>query len=286
MIKIKIYIFSLFMILFFNQASAQKIQADSMEIIEGISIVKPGDGTLYYWSWGTGRLWLNGINNATINIRCRQDTCGEPAILQIQFPNETIKDIIIDHYLFKIRNFNKQYMEAGYWYFTFPNDYHNSDICDRNLIIDYIEINQDTMITPPDSLEIGAECILRWDANKEHDLAGYKVYYGTKSKDYSTIIDVGNITECYLFDLYYDIIYYFAVTAYDTANNESNFSKEVNMIFHKILGDCDNSGIVDYKDLRQLRLVFATDNKCFDFNNSNIVDYKDLRKFRDELFAN
>jgi len=35
---------------------------------------------------------------------------------------------------------------------------------------------------------------LAWDSNTENDLAGYKVYCGTRSRDYDFAIDAGNTT--------------------------------------------------------------------------------------------
>ncbi|MEW6417445.1 MAG: DNRLRE domain-containing protein [Nitrospirota bacterium] len=58
------------------------------------------------------------------------------------------------------------------------------------------------------------------------DLAGYNVYYGNTSSNYSQIIDVGNITTYTVASLN-DGTYYFAVTAYDTSGNESEYSNEV-----------------------------------------------------------
>lgn len=68
---------------------------------------------------------------------------------------------------------------------------------------------------------------LAWDANQEADLAGYKVYYGTSSREYINFIDVGNVTTYRLDDLLEDMTYYIAVTAYDISGNESDFSEEV-----------------------------------------------------------
>jgi len=59
------------------------------------------------------------------------------------------------------------------------------------------------------------------------DLAGYKIYYGTSSGNYSQNIDVGNVTTYTLSNLAAGS-YYFAATAYDTAGNQSAFSNEVN----------------------------------------------------------
>jgi len=69
------------------------------------------------------------------------------------------------------------------------------------------------------------DAILTWDPNLEPDLAGYKVYYGTASGSYGTPIDVGNKTTYTVTGLGYGT-YYFAVKAYDTTGNLSNFSNE------------------------------------------------------------
>jgi len=68
---------------------------------------------------------------------------------------------------------------------------------------------------------------LGWSPNTEDDLAGYRVYYGTHSKNYDTVIDVGNVTHHMVTGLEPETRYYFAVTAYDTSLNESDFSEEV-----------------------------------------------------------
>ncbi len=72
-----------------------------------------------------------------------------------------------------------------------------------------------------------AEVGLAWDANAESDLAGYKIYYGTSSGNYSHSIDVGDTTAYTLTDLDEGVTYYLAATAYDTDDNESDFSKEL-----------------------------------------------------------
>ncbi|MEW6417438.1 MAG: fibronectin type III domain-containing protein [Nitrospirota bacterium] len=74
---------------------------------------------------------------------------------------------------------------------------------------------------------------LTWDAPTTNadgtpltDLGGYKIYYGTSSGNYSVVIDVGNVTT-YKIEGLSPGIYYFAVTAYDTSGNESEYSNEV-----------------------------------------------------------
>jgi fibronectin type 3 domain-containing protein len=67
---------------------------------------------------------------------------------------------------------------------------------------------------------------LAWDANQEEDLAGYRVYYGTSAGEYINFIDVGDVTTFHLDDLIDGVTYFIALTAYDRAGNESDFSEE------------------------------------------------------------
>lgn len=84
------------------------------------------------------------------------------------------------------------------------------------------------------ALAAGGKATLSWDANKEADLAGYKVYFGTASGKYGPAIDAGKTatpsTPSYSVTIPNDGTYYFAITAYDTAGNESGFSAEVSKI--------------------------------------------------------
>jgi hypothetical protein len=72
-----------------------------------------------------------------------------------------------------------------------------------------------------------ASVTLAWDPNIEPDVAGYKVYYGTSGGNYTHWIDAGNSTQYTLTGLADGATYYFAASAYDTQDNESNFSEEV-----------------------------------------------------------
>lgn len=65
------------------------------------------------------------------------------------------------------------------------------------------------------------------DGSPLTDLAGYKLYYGTTSGNYSNNIDAGNITTYQINNLTDGLTYYFAAAAYDTSGNESSFSNEV-----------------------------------------------------------
>ncbi len=66
-----------------------------------------------------------------------------------------------------------------------------------------------------------------WDANTELDLSGYKIYYGQTSGSYDSQMWVGNVISFRLTGLEEGKQYFFAVTALDVSNNESDFSDEV-----------------------------------------------------------
>jgi hypothetical protein len=71
---------------------------------------------------------------------------------------------------------------------------------------------------------------LTWQANRESDLAGYKIYVGTASGSYAyagSPFVIGNSTAHTLSALPKGQTYFFAVAAYDTSGNESTLSSEV-----------------------------------------------------------
>ncbi len=68
-----------------------------------------------------------------------------------------------------------------------------------------------------------------WDANIENDLAGYRIYYGERSRNYDLQITVGKVTSHRIDGLTSGKRYFFAVTAYDLSGNESGFSSEVSV---------------------------------------------------------
>lgn len=72
-----------------------------------------------------------------------------------------------------------------------------------------------------------ASVTLAWDANTETDLAGYNLYIGTNTRQYSTVIPAGLATTITTTNLALGVTNYFAVTAFNTAGLESDFSNEV-----------------------------------------------------------
>jgi len=71
---------------------------------------------------------------------------------------------------------------------------------------------------------------LSWTANTESDLAGYKIYQSTTSgSDYTVIATVGKTTQYQDGLVQSNITYYYAITALDLSNNESEKSSEVSV---------------------------------------------------------
>ena len=78
-----------------------------------------------------------------------------------------------------------------------------------------------------------AQVQLAWDALVQDngapfpDLAGYKLYYGSQSGQYQTVVPVDLVTTYTVTNVSAGQTYYFVITAYDIAGTESMFSNEV-----------------------------------------------------------
>ncbi|MEJ2245913.1 MAG: hypothetical protein P8Y80_07545 [Acidobacteriota bacterium] len=70
---------------------------------------------------------------------------------------------------------------------------------------------------------------LAWDPSISEDVVGYKIYYGNFSGSYNSFHTVTNQTSYTVTGLP-DGTYYFAVTAFDSAGNESGYSNEVSTV--------------------------------------------------------
>ncbi len=94
------------------------------------------------------------------------------------------------------------------------------------------------------SIILNNAVVVQWLPNSEQDLAGYKVYYGTASRSYSKTIPAGLTTEQSITDLQPGYEYFFAVTAYDTAGNESQYSNEVSIYIADDNDDNDDNNSI------------------------------------------
>ena len=71
---------------------------------------------------------------------------------------------------------------------------------------------------------------LTWEVSPSPEVAGYHLYYGTASGNYTSSIILGNVATATVSGLSYGVTYYFALTAYDTNGLESDFSNEASYL--------------------------------------------------------
>jgi hypothetical protein len=104
---------------------------------------------------------------------------------------------------------------------TYPNAVESAYLGEKS-----IEVKDITAPAAPANLEITKSCQgeidIKWDANSAADeVTGYKVYYGAISGQYGGVEDAGDALEAALTGLTNGNTYYIAVSAYDSAVNES-----------------------------------------------------------------
>ncbi len=68
---------------------------------------------------------------------------------------------------------------------------------------------------------------LAWDPCPDPTAAGYNLYYGPGSRNYTNIVDAANTTSISVSNLVPGATYYFAATTYNSVGLESDFSLEV-----------------------------------------------------------
>ncbi|MBU1935069.1 fibronectin type III domain-containing protein, partial [Patescibacteria group bacterium] len=76
---------------------------------------------------------------------------------------------------------------------------------------------------------------LKWDESDEPELMGYNIYYGKTSGQYSRRRTITNVNSYRIDGLNNGETYYFAITAYDQINRESDYSDEVGIIVNEPL---------------------------------------------------
>ena len=142
-----------------------------------------------------------------------------------------------------------------------------------------------TQITPSDTVVVAEDSVtVRWDANSESDLAGYRIYYGSASRSYSDSITVG-LTTSYVLNLSPNKVYFLAVKAYDQSDNLSEFSNEVVLstspVQPEINCDINEDGLVDLNDWLAFNASFDSNKgeqrfrENADFNKDGKIDNAD-----------
>jgi hypothetical protein len=83
------------------------------------------------------------------------------------------------------------------------------------------------MLACPLGKAMAADITLAWDQNSDPDLAGYRLYIGTSSRNYTQTFDLGLTTQYTIGNLNDGTVYFFTLTAYNQKGLESSFSNEV-----------------------------------------------------------
>jgi len=96
---------------------------------------------------------------------------------------------------------------------------------------------------------------LKWQANTEGDLAGYRIHYGTASSSLNQTIDAGNVTAYTVTGLEANRGYYFALSAYDASSNASGRTSEI----YGVAGDAQAPTLVAAAAVSptELRVAFS-----------------------------
>lgn len=83
--------------------------------------------------------------------------------------------------------------------------------------------------SPSTNIVVGTNpTTLSWEPplGQPADMTGYRVYYGTGTRNYLGVVNAGSSTSAVI-DSLPSGVWYFAVTSYDSAGNESTYSNEV-----------------------------------------------------------
>lgn len=82
----------------------------------------------------------------------------------------------------------------------------------------------------------GTDLLLAWNNLTDVRVVGYRIYYGTTSRNYTAEIDAGNVTQYMVGGLQQGVQYYFAVAAYDTAGRVGLLSPEISAVPQAVPG--------------------------------------------------
>jgi hypothetical protein len=122
---------------------------------------------------------------------------------------------------------------------------------------------------------------LAWDPSVSPNISGYKLYIGNASRAYDTFITLGNQTSYTVTDLGVGT-WYFAVTAFDSGDNESDFSNEVSQVISSSGSACDFNGdssvnVLDLQAIVNVILGSSPSSGSYDLNSDGGVNALDLQ---------
>jgi len=129
---------------------------------------------------------------------------------------------------------------------------------------------------------MAGDVTLQWDPNPETDVVGYKVYYGTSSRTYSSPVPLGLQTTYTVAGLASGT-YYFAVTAFNASGLESAFSNEVSTTVSgtgtSVTCDVNGDGQRTVADVQTVSnaVLASSSSSIYDINKDGKVDILDVQ---------
>ncbi len=129
---------------------------------------------------------------------------------------------------------------------------------------------------------MAGDVTLQWDPNPETDVVGYRVYYGTASRTYSSPIPLGLQTSYTVTGLAAGT-YYFAVTAFNSEGLESAFSNEVSTTLAGsgtgMTCDVNGDGLRTVADVQTVSnaVLAGSSNSIYDINKDGKVNILDVQ---------
>ena len=99
----------------------------------------------------------------------------------------------------------------------------------RILLIPFVIVAAALVVIPAfGATQVAPQTVtLAWNPSPSSNIAGYRLYLGGASANYTNIIDAGNKTSVTASNLVGGATYFFALTAYNTIGLESAFSTEI-----------------------------------------------------------
>ncbi len=104
---------------------------------------------------------------------------------------------------------NRIKVSCRIWIFAF-----NLILCSAVVLFSQFSVRADQSVT------------LTWNPSSATNIAGYKIYYGPASHNYTNVVVVGNTTSATISGLVAGTTYFFSATTFDGAGDESAFSNE------------------------------------------------------------
>ncbi|SFM94178.1 fibronectin type III domain-containing protein [Thermodesulforhabdus norvegica] len=121
-----------------------------------------------------------------------------------------------------------------------------------------------------------ASITVAWDQVNNSAVTGYKVYYGTASRNYDAVEDAGNSNSAVLSNLSQGQTYYIAVTSYDSYGRESEYSEE--LVVNIPYEDTDGDGLYDSEEA-----TYGTDPTLPDTDGDGVGDGDEVARGTDPL---